>query len=230
MRAVTRSHERGTGDHGWLKSHHTFSFGDYYNPDKMGFGPLRVINEDRVAPGMGFGTHPHNNMEIFSYVIEGELAHKDSMGNGRTIRAGELQAMSAGTGVAHSEFNPSSDTPVHFLQIWITPNQRNLEPSYAEWKPSGENSGPLTLLVSPDARDGSLKVHQEAEIYLGNVQAGEHISFPISEGKKVWLQMIRGGVKVDTEALRDGDALSVIDEATLEINATSDAKFLLFAV
>jgi redox-sensitive bicupin YhaK (pirin superfamily) len=228
MKVIKRSQDRGRGDHGWLSSYHTFSFGDYYDPDNMGFGSLRVINEDRVAPGMGFGTHPHNNMEIFSYVIEGELAHKDSMGNGRTIRAGELQAMSAGTGVAHSEFNPSSDTPVHFLQIWIVPNERNLTPSYAEWKPTSGERSPLTLVVSPDAREGSLKVHQDVEMYLGSLKGPQKVLFPIAKGKSVWLQTIKGELKVGEDLLRSGDAMSFVDEEGLEVATDTNAEFMLF--
>src|SRR5690242_17794991 len=168
MNQVRRSNERGYADHGWLKSFHSFSFADYFDPEHVEFGPLRVINEDRVAPGQGFGTHGHRDMEIISYVLSGELAHKDSMGNGSTIRPGDVQRMSAGSGVRHSEFNPSTSDPVHFLQIWIQPDKQRIEPSYEEKRfSSDEKRGRLRLIASPDRADGSVLIHQDARVYAG---------------------------------------------------------------
>lgn len=228
MKRVRRSGERGKANHGWLQSHHTFSFGDYYDPNHMGFGSLRVINEDKVAAGQGFGTHPHNNMEIFSYVLSGELAHRDSMGNGRTIKAGELQAMSAGTGVTHSEFNPSKSEPVHFMQIWIVPSERNLTPSYAEWKPNSGTHDKITLLASPDGRNGSVIVHQDATISLGKLDNGDSLQYEIADGHKVWLQLLRGSLQIDGDSLQQGDGVAVEFESAININSDNASEFLIF--
>src|SRR5271170_2194791 len=188
MSNIRRSAERGFADHGWLKSFHTFSFADYFDPEHVEFGPLRVINEDRVEAGKGFGTHAHRDMEIISYVLAGELAHKDSMGNGSTIRPGDVQRMSAGTGVRHSEFNPSLGNPVHFLQIWIQPAERNIEPGYEEKRFSPEEKrGRLRLIVSPDRADGSLLIHQDARVYAGLFNGDEHAELNVSRGRRIYL-------------------------------------------
>lgn len=230
MIEIRHSTERGHTDYGWLKSQHTFSFGDYYNPEHMGFQALRVINEDRVQASKGFHTHAHNNMEILSYVVSGQLAHKDSMGNGRTIQTGELQAMSAGTGVTHSEFNPSSTEPVHFLQIWITPKEMNLIPSYAEWKPSQSPSNfrGLTLVASADARDGSLKLHQDVSVYLGQLEPGNIIKYDISKNRHVWLQLIEGELSVNNEQIGAGDGAAVSNESSVQLKAIIKSKFIFF--
>ncbi len=228
MKRVRRSDNRGKANHGWLHSNHTFSFGDYYDPNHMGFGALRVINEDRVSAGQGFGTHPHNNMEIFSYVLSGELAHRESMGNGRTIKAGEFQAMSAGTGVTHSEYNPSKSESVHFIQIWIVPNQKNLPPSYAEWKPTSESESKIAVLASPDGRNGSIVVHQDATILLGKLKEGDLLEYQIKQGRKVWLQLLRGDLYVDEELLQAGDGLAVEMEESITVRASNSSEFLMF--
>src|SRR5215469_14340634 len=195
MSEIRRSHERGHADHGWLKSFHTFSFADYFDPEHIEFGPLRVINEDRVAPGAGFGTHGHRDMEIISYVLAGELAHKDSMGNGSTIRPGDVQRMSAGTGVQHSEFNPSRVDPVHFLQIWIQPSQRGITPSYEEKAfPVQEKRGRLRLIASPDRAQGSVLIHQDARVYAGLFDADERAALTIEPGRRVYVHVARGKI------------------------------------
>ena len=179
---IRRAGERGHADHGWLNSHHTFSFADYYDPAHMGFRSLRVINDDRVAPGQGFGTHPHRDMEIFSYVLEGTLEHRDSMGNGRQLKPGRIQLMSAGRGITHSEFNPSRDQPLHFLQIWIQPRERGLTPSYTEWHPKPEHADAAKVLViSPDGRDGSATIHQDADIYRIQLKPGQTVRVTVSK-------------------------------------------------
>lgn len=205
---LRRSDERGHADHGWLESRHSFSFADYYDPAHTGFRSLRVINEDRVAPGGGFPTHPHRDMEIFSYVVSGQLAHRDSMGNERTLVPGEVQLMSAGSGVTHSEFNPSSDEPVHFLQIWIHPRERGLEPSYTEWQTASSKRGAFDLLISPDGREGSAAIAQEAEVSRLLLEAGGHADYEVRPGRGLWLQLIRGRLTVDGETLEPGDAAS----------------------
>jgi hypothetical protein len=185
---VRRASERGLADHGWLKSFHTFSFADYHDPAHMGFRSLRVINEDRVQPGQGFGTHGHQDMEILSYVLEGQLEHKDSMGTGSVIRPGDVQRMSAGTGVRHSEYNPSSSEPVHFLQIWFLPDRRGLKPSYEQKTfPAAERTGKLRLVASPDGRDGSLTIHQDASLYASLLGRGESVTHTLAAGRAVWL-------------------------------------------
>jgi len=186
MTAIRRSTDRGYADHGWLKSFHTFSFADYFDPQHVEFGPLRVINEDRVQPGAGFGTHGHRDMEIISYVLSGELAHKDSMGNGSTIRPGDVQRMSAGSGVRHSEFNPSSRDPVHFLQIWIQPDRHGIEPGYEEKRFSvQEKRGQLRIIASPDQADGSVLIHQDARVYAGLFEAAETATLNVKAGRKI---------------------------------------------
>lgn len=187
MFKIRKSADRGIADHGWLLAKHTFSFADYYDEAHMGFRSLRVINEDRVQPGQGFGTHPHHDMEILTYIISGQLSHKDSMGNGPTIKPGEVQAMTAGTGVTHSEFNASSSEPVHLLQIWIVPERRKLAPSYAEWLPANRVDKPLTLVASRDGAEESVVIHQDARMYLGDFKKGTAVNF---EGRHLWFQLI----------------------------------------
>jgi quercetin 2,3-dioxygenase len=229
MNTIRRSNERGFADHGWLKSFHTFSFADYFDPEHIEFGPLRVINEDRVNAGAGFGTHGHRDMEIISYVLEGELAHKDSMGNGSTIRPGDVQRMSAGSGVRHSEFNPSPSADVHFLQIWIQPNARNIEPSYEEsrFEPA-EKRGRLRLIVSPDRADGSLLIHQDAKIYAGLFDADEHADFTVEPGRRIYMHVARGTVNANGSALAAGDALKITDGSRLTIDHGRQAEVLVF--
>jgi quercetin 2,3-dioxygenase len=229
MNDIRRSSERGFADHGWLKSFHTFSFADYFDPEHVEFGPLRVINEDRVKAGAGFGTHGHRDMEIISYVLEGELAHKDSMGNGSVIRPGDVQRMSAGTGVRHSEFNPNPKEPVHFLQIWIQPAVRNIEPSYEEKRFAPEEKrGRLRLIVSPDRADGSLMIHQDAKVYAGLFTGNERTEFKTARGRRIYLHVARGAVKANGTALEAGDALRITDGAALRLSDAQDAEVLVF--
>lgn len=225
---IRRANERGHTHRGWLDSRHTFSFGEYFDRAQMGFRSLRVINEDRVAAGGGFPTHPHNDMEIFSYVVSGELEHKDSMGNRRINRAGELQGMSAGSGVAHSEGNASHSKPVHFLQIWLTPNQKNLAPSYSEWKPADGESAALTLLASPEGRDNSVVVHQDALLYLGRLEAESEIEYSTEAVRGLWLQLIAGQLEVEGETLSAGDGASLENIESLTVRANESSEFLLF--
>jgi redox-sensitive bicupin YhaK (pirin superfamily) len=229
MNAIRRADERGHADHGWLKSFHSFSFADYYDPRFVSFGPLRVINEDRVRGGAGFGTHGHRDMEIISYVLEGELAHKDSLGNGSTIRPGDVQRMSAGTGVQHSEFNPSAGSEVHFLQIWIQPNALNLPPSYEEKRfPVEEKRGRLRLIASPDGALGSVLIHQNAKLYAGLFDGTEQASMPIGAGRRVYVHVARGSINANGVALSAGDALGVTDAGKLDLKDGGDAEVLVF--
>lgn len=226
---IRKSADRGLAEHGWLRSHHTFSFADYHDPAHMGFRSLRVINEDHVAPNGGFPTHPHRDMEIFSFIVAGSLAHKDSMGNGRVLKPGQIQLMSAGSGVTHSEFNPSAKDALHLLQIWITPRERRLEPSYTEWHPDATRDGDAKVLViSPDGRDGSATIHQDAEVFRVRLRAGQAVSHGVHTGRGMWLQIISGSVSVNGVALTAGDAASTEDEGTLLIVAGDDAEALLF--
>ena len=234
MNNVRRSEERGFADHGWLQSFHTFSFADYFDPKHVEFGPLRVINEDRVQAGAGFGTHPHRDMEIISYVLSGELAHKDSMGNGSTIRPGDVQRMSAGRGVRHSEFNPSSSEAVHFLQIWIQPNVLGIEPSYEEKRfPAEEKRGRLRLIASPDRAQGSVLIHQDASVYAGLFDGAERAELDVRPGRRIYVHVARGRLTANGIALAAGDALKVT-EAThlqpghLELSDGDDAEVLVF--
>jgi hypothetical protein len=228
MITVRPARERGHADHGWLDSHHTFSFADYHDPRHMGFRALRVINEDRVAPGRGFGTHPHRDMEILSYVIEGALEHKDSMGTGSVIRPGDVQRMSAGTGVLHSEFNASKEVPVHFLQIWILPEEARLPPSY-EQKRFGdeEKQGRLRAVAARDGRDGALTVHQDVTVYAGLLAAGEVVRHPLAPGRHAWVQVVRGAIDLGGQPLSAGDGASVSDEAELALGARDGAAEVL---
>lgn len=219
--------QRGQAEHGWLSSQHTFSFADYYDPAHMHFRALRVINEDIIAPSKGFDTHPHRDMEILTYVISGELAHKDSMGHGRTIKSGELQYMSAGTGVNHSEFNPSQTTPVHLLQIWIIPDSKDLPPAYADWKPiTGQE--PLTALVSPDAREASVSIHRNVSLFLGLMESGQTLTHNLENNRHAWLQMISGSLNAGGVDLKLGDGLAISDENVLELKSPESSSFLLF--
>jgi redox-sensitive bicupin YhaK (pirin superfamily) len=229
MLLVRKADDRGRAEHGWLSSRHTFSFGEYRDPAHMGFGSLRVINEDRVAPGQGFGAHPHDNMEIISYVLEGHLEHRDSMGNGSVLTPGRFQRMSAGTGVAHSEFNPSESEPVHFYQFWLQPNVRGVEPSYEELDvPAADKRNQLRLVASPQGRDGSLTIHQDAEVYLGELAAGAKTEHALAASRHAWLQVIRGSVTVNGRSLAVGDAIAASDEPRLTIFADEDAEVMLF--
>ena len=226
---IRRSEERGFADHGWLKSYHTFSFADYYDPKHVEFGPLRVINEDRVQAGAGFGTHGHRDMEIISYVLEGQLAHKDSMGSESIIRPGDVQRMSAGGGVVHSEYNPSKTEGVHFLQIWIQPNVRGIAPSYEEkrFEPA-EKRGKLRLIASPDRAEGSVLIHQDARIYAGLFDAGESAQLGVSPNRRVYVHVARGSVHVNGTKLETGDALKLTDTAELSLHEGAGAEVLVF--
>jgi redox-sensitive bicupin YhaK (pirin superfamily) len=229
MNEIRRSQERGFADHGWLKSFHTFSFADYYDPQHVEFGPLRVINEDRVQAGAGFGTHSHRDMEIISYVLSGELAHKDSMGNGSTIRPGDVQRMSAGSGVRHSEFNPSHAEGTHFLQIWIQPAKLNIEPSYEEKRFSlAEKRGRLRLIVSPDRAQGSLLIHQDARIYAGLFDGDEVADLSVENGRRMYVHVARGAVQANGVALSAGDALQITSDTELRLEAGKAAEVLVF--
>src|SRR5262245_48171908 len=229
MQDVRRSHERGYADHGWLKSYHTFSFADYFDPKHVEFGPLRVINEDRVAAGAGFGTHGHRDMEIISYVLDGELAHKDSIGTGSVIRPGDVQRMSAGRGVMHSEFNGSRDRPVHFLQIWIQPSVRGVDPSYEQkrFEPA-EKRGKLRLIASPDGAQGSVRLHQDARVYAGLYDGTERATFEIAPDRQAYVHVARGKVGANGTALDAGDALKLADVAALTLSDGADAEVLVF--
>ena len=229
MTEIRRSNERGYADHGWLKSFHSFSFANYFDPEHVEYGPLRVINEDRVAPGQGFGTHGHRDMEIISYVLSGELAHKDSMGNGSTIRPGDVQRMSAGSGVMHSEFNPSKDNPVHFLQIWIQPDQQRIEPSYEEKRFSNEEKrGRLRVIASPDRADGSVLIHQDARVYAGLFDGAEDAQLPVKSGRRLYVHVARGSITANDTKLMAGDALKLSDAAKLTLNGAQDAEVIVF--
>ena len=229
MTEVRRSNERGYADHGWLKSFHSFSFADYFDPKHVEFGPLRVINEDRVQPGAGFGTHGHRDMEIISYVLTGELAHKDSIGNGSTIRPGDVQRMSAGTGVRHSEFNPSAANLVHFLQIWIQPNVQGIEPSYEEKRfNADEKRGRLRLIASPDRAQESVLIHQDARVFAGLFDGPESASLDVENGRWIYVHIARGALTANGVELEAGDALKLTDTPALTLQNGHDAEVLVF--
>jgi hypothetical protein len=229
MHVTRRSEDRGLADFGWLKSRHTFSFGDYHDSAHMGFGPLRVINEDRVAPGQGFGKHPHRDMEILSWVLEGTLEHKDSLGTGAKIHPGELQRMTAGTGVAHSEFNGSQSEPVHFLQIWVVPARTGLPPGYEQRAfPAHELSNQWRLLASGTAQHDALTIHQDVELYAARLEAGRSLDHTVSPRRKVWLQVARGAVETDSDVLHAGDGAAWTDTTSIRVRAKEDAELLLF--
>lgn len=214
------SAERGHANHGWLDTYHSFSFSSYYDPAHMGFRSLRVINQDRIAAGVGFPTHPHRDMEIFSYVLEGTISHKDSMGNARELRPGQIQLMSAGSGVTHSEFNPSKTEPLHLLQIWIEPDRRGLNPSYTEWHPSPEVEAlSKVLVISPDGRENSALIHQDALVYRLHLEPGERVTHELAKNRGLWLQAIHGEVRLNGTALQPGDGASAEAASTYEILA-----------
>lgn len=223
------SEERGYADHGWLKSFHSFSFADYYDPKHMGFGPLRVINEDRVAPGMGFGTHGHRDMEIISYVLSGELAHKDNMGNGRAILPNEVQRMSAGKGVMHSEFNHSNQETTHFLQIWIVPDVVGVNPSYEQINiPVEEKRGKLRLIASPNGANGSVTIHSSTRLYAALINGSESATHELAENRLAYVHVARGSLRVNGQELKAGDALMFAKEPQITLEAGTDAEVLLF--
>ena len=229
MIEVRRSAERGLADHGWLRSYHTFSFADYYDPAHMGFGALRVINEDRIQPGTGFGTHGHRDMEIISYVLDGALAHKDSMGTGSAIVAGDVQRMSAGRGVQHSEFNHSRDGVTHFLQIWIEPNVRGIAPGYEQKHfDAASKRGRLRLVASPDGREGSVTIHQDAYVYAALLDGTERALHELAQGRRAFVHVARGEVTVNGTPLEAGDALKAVDTPQIAIERGAGAEVLLF--
>ncbi len=229
MITIRKSDDRGHFDHGWLNTYHTFSFGDYYDPKQMGFRSLRVINEDRLQPDTGFGAHPHRDMEILTYVLDGALEHRDSLGNGSIIRPGDVQRMSAGTGVRHSEKNPSRSEPVHLLQIWILPSQHGLTPSYEQKSFSdAEKHGHFRLVASPDGRDGSVLIHQDARLYATVLEAGQSVSYALPPGRYAWLQMARGSVDLDGTVLRAGDGAAAGEKGALKLTGAETAEVLLF--
>lgn len=226
---IRRSSERGHADHGWLDSYHTFSFADYHDPRHMGFGPLRVINEDRVAPGQGFPTHAHRDMEILSYVLAGGLEHRDNMGNGSVLRPGHVQRMSAGTGVRHSEFNASKQEPVHFLQIWIEPESRGLKPGYEERVfTDEERRGVLRLIASRDARAGSVQIHQDLDLYASLLAPEDRVRHVLPAGRRAWIHVARGALEINGERLGAGDAAAVTEAGPLELVARAASEVLVF--
>ena len=228
MIKIRRSEARGHANHGWLDSYHSFSFADYYDPDHMHFGPLRVINEDRIAGGQGFGTHGHRDMEIVTYVLEGALAHRDSMGNGSTIRHGDVQRMSAGTGVKHSEFNASQDEQAHLLQIWILPQRAGDQPGYEKRFDDADKRGRLRIVASPDGRDGSVTIHSDASIYAALIDGAEQAALSLPAGRRAYVHVARGALTVNGEALAAGDAAMIVDAETVTLEQGRDAEVLLF--
>ena len=229
MITLRKAQDRGHAQHGWLDSWHSFSFGDYYDPKHMGFRALRVINEDRVAPGKGFPTHSHRDMEIVTYVLDGALEHRDSMGNGSVMKSGDVQRMTAGTGVGHSEFNASQTDPVHFLQIWILPESRSLAAGYEQKNfPKPELQGKLRVVASRDGAGGAVLVHQDVTLLAGSFAAGESAKYALAPGRHAWLHVVRGTLTVNGQELSAGDAIQASEEAALELNGVSDAEVLLF--
>ena len=227
MLKVRRAEDRGHADHGWLNSYHTFSFAGYYDPANTGFRSLRVINEDFVLPGQGFGTHPHRDMEILTFVLEGALEHRDSMGNGGVIRPGEVQRMSAGSGITHSEFNASDEKPVHFVQVWILPEQRGITPSYEQRSFDLATNGKLQLIASPDADENSMAIHQDAKVYAGKLEAGANLRHEIAKDRHAWVQVARGEVEVNGTKLRAGDGAAITGEPELRISTNGQGSELL---
>ena len=229
MIEIFESETRGSADHGWLRARHTFSFADYFDPERVSFGALRVINEDRIAPGKGFGTHPHRDMEIITYVIDGAIEHKDSMGNGTIITAGEVQRMTAGTGVAHSEFNPSNDSELHLLQIWIIPERNGLQPGYEQIRfPREDKLNRLRLIGSRDGRDGSITIHQDVDLFGSVLEKGRSVKHVVPTGRKIFVQLIKGNIDVNGQPLAAGDGAKIKDVNGLTISASSEAEFLVF--
>jgi redox-sensitive bicupin YhaK (pirin superfamily) len=226
---IRKAADRGHADHGWLDTYHTFSFASYRDPEQMGFRSLRVMNEDVVQPSQGFGTHPHNDMEIVTYVLEGALEHKDSMGNGEVLRPGEFQRMSAGTGITHSEFNPSDTEPVHLYQIWLYPERKGIEPSYEQKRfPKEEQQNRLRLVASPNGEYGSLHIHQDARVYLSSLDEGQQLTHSIEPGRHAWLQVLRGAVTLNGVSLDTSDGAAVSEVSALEIVANQPAEIMLF--
>ncbi|MFB2879147.1 pirin family protein [Floridanema aerugineum] len=229
MIIIRPAEERGHANHGWLDSYHSFSFASYYDPNFMGFRDLRVINQDRVAPGRGFGTHPHKDMEIVSYVVEGALEHKDTLGTSSVIRPGEVQRMSAGTGIAHSEYNHSETEPVHFLQIWILPNEKGIKPGYEQKMFADEEKrSQLRLVASGDGRNGSVTIHQNVDLYASLLQPGEQVVHTLEPQRHVWVQVIKGQIMLNDLPLKAGDGAAISEENRVAIEATNSAEFLLF--
>lgn len=228
MMKIRRANERGHAEHGWLDTYHTFSFADYYDPQWMGFRTLRVINDDLVMPGMGFGMHPHRDMEIITYILSGALEHRDSMGNGRVIKPGDVQYMAAGKGVRHSEVNPSREEAVRLLQIWIVPDQKGLKPRYAEKSFANAPTGKLHLVTSKAGRDGSIPINQDADLWLGKLGASETVCHSLAAQRHAWLHVAEGEVTLNGETLRGGDAAAISDEQQMEISATKPSQVLLF--
>ena len=229
MITLRKSQERGYADHGWLKSFHSFSFAGYYDPEHMGFANLRVINEDRIAPGTGFGTHGHKDMEIISYVLSGSIGHKDTLGNIESIPPGDVQRMSAGTGVQHSEFNHAPNDETHFLQIWIEPNVKGIPPSYEQKTfAAASKQGKLTLVASPTGADGSVTIHADAAIYAGLFNAGETASLALAPNHKSYVHLVRGELKVNGQTLKTGDAAKIVDESVVYLTDAVDAEVLVF--
>jgi redox-sensitive bicupin YhaK (pirin superfamily) len=228
MMKIRKANERGHANHGWLDSYHTFSFANYYDPQWMGFRKLRVINDDLVMPGRGFGTHPHRDMEIITYVLSGALEHKDSMGNGRVIRPGEVQYMAAGTGVHHSEFNPSKDVAVHLLQIWIQPDRAGVKPRYAEKSLKDAKPGVLHLVTSKSGRDGSIAIHQDANLWLAKLDGGNSVVHKLAKERQAWVHVAEGEVSVNGKKLTGGDAAAIAEEGAIELSAAKPAQVLLF--
>jgi redox-sensitive bicupin YhaK (pirin superfamily) len=225
---IRRANERGHAEHGWLDTYHSFSFADYYDPRWMGYRSLRVINDDLVMPGMGFGMHPHQDMEIITYILSGSLEHKDSMGNGRVIRPGEVQYMAAGTGVRHSEFNPSKDEAVHLLQIWIEPDRKGVTPRYAEKSFAKAPGGALHLVTSKTGRDGSIAIHQDADLWLARLGTSQRVTHNLAPGRHAWVHVAEGELELNGKRLNGGDAAAVSGETALELSATKPAQVLLF--
>ena len=228
MITLRKSNERDHAEHGWLDSYHTFSFADYHDPAWMGFRSLRVINDDLVMPRMGFGKHPHRDMEIITYILSGQLAHQDSMGNGRTITAGEFQYMAAGTGVQHSEQNPSGTEAVHLLQVWIMPDEKGVTPRYAEKSMKDAATGALHLITSKTGRDGSMAIHQDADLYLGKLDAGQSVTHALGAGRHAWLHVAEGEITLNGQTLSGGDAAAISDERALELRGAKTSQVLLF--
>jgi hypothetical protein len=228
MTTIRRSEDRGHAAHGWLDTYHTFSFADYHDPKWMGFRSLRVINDDLVSPGMGFGTHPHRDMEIITYILSGKLQHRDSMGNGRIIQAGDIQYMAAGTGVQHSEFNPSSDEAVRLLQIWILPDHRGAAPRYAEKSLGNAASGVLHRITSKTGQNDSIAINQDADLWIAKLESGQRIRHPLATGRHAWVHVAEGEVVLDGTRLKSGDAAAISNEMAIELTANSASQVLLF--
>jgi quercetin 2,3-dioxygenase len=228
MMTIRKANERGHADHGWLNSYHTFSFASYHDPQWMGFRNLRVINDDTVAAGAGFGEHPHRDMEIISYVLAGALEHKDSMGNGRIIKPGEFQYIAAGTGVLHSEFNPSKKDPVHFLQIWIQPDKSGAKPAYAEKNYASASPGRLNLVASKSGRDGSLRINQDTDLWLARFSHGEELTHELRPNRHAWIHVAEGNIELNGKLLASGDGVAVSQESKLELAGRGEAQVLLF--